>query len=135
MSPALDQDLGLEQRIEELAIEKFGAKFPVERFDITILPRASGLDEKGAHAGVLGNWVVIQVNGLPSKLASSVVAIGQSDPTKITRVYPLGRQLPTGASWASPRSAVDAENSMVYSADLGMRKVAAVSSSIKPLLR
>jgi hypothetical protein len=45
MSPALDQDLGLEQRIEELAIEKFGAEFPVERFDIAILPRASGLDE------------------------------------------------------------------------------------------
>jgi hypothetical protein len=45
MSPALDQDLGLEQRIEEFAIEKFGVEFPVERFDIAILPRASGLDE------------------------------------------------------------------------------------------
>ncbi len=50
MSPALDQDLGLEQRIEELAIQKLGAEFPVERFDIAILPRASGLDEQGAHA-------------------------------------------------------------------------------------
>ena len=50
MSPAFDQDLGLEQRIEELAIEKLGAKFPVEGFDIAILPRASGLDEEGAHA-------------------------------------------------------------------------------------
>jgi hypothetical protein len=44
MSPALDQDLGLEQRIEELAIEKLGAEFPAERFDMTILPRASGLE-------------------------------------------------------------------------------------------
>jgi hypothetical protein len=42
MSPALDQDLGLEQPIEELAVEKLGAEFPVERFDTTILPRASG---------------------------------------------------------------------------------------------
>ncbi len=50
MPPALDQDLGLEQRIEELAIEKLGAEFPVERFDIAILPWASGLDEQSAHA-------------------------------------------------------------------------------------
>ena len=50
MSPALDQDLGLEQRIEEPAIEKLGAEFPVGRFDIAILPRASGLDEQVAHA-------------------------------------------------------------------------------------
>jgi hypothetical protein len=46
MPPALEQDLGLEQRIEDLAIEKLGAEFPVERFDIAILPRASGLDER-----------------------------------------------------------------------------------------
>ncbi len=50
MSPTLDQDLGLEQRIEELAIEKLGAEFPIERFDIAVLPRASGLDEQGPHA-------------------------------------------------------------------------------------
>jgi hypothetical protein len=50
MSPALDQDLGVEQRIEALAIEKLGAELPVERFDIAILPRASGLDKQSAHA-------------------------------------------------------------------------------------
>ena len=44
-SPALDQDLSLQQRIEQLAVEKLGAELPVERFDIAILPRASGLDE------------------------------------------------------------------------------------------
>ena len=52
MSPALDQDLGFEQRIEELAIEKLGAEFPVERFDLILLPRAFGLDEQGAHANL-----------------------------------------------------------------------------------
>ncbi len=34
MSPALDQDLGLQQRIEELAVEKLGAELPIERFHI-----------------------------------------------------------------------------------------------------
>ncbi len=51
MSPALDQDLGFEQRIEELAVEKLGAELSVEGFDVAVLPRASGLDEQGASVG------------------------------------------------------------------------------------
>ena len=49
----LDQDLGFEQRIGELALEKLGAELAVERFDITILPPTSGLDEQGAHAWLI----------------------------------------------------------------------------------
>lgn len=80
----------------------------------------------GDAPGILGDWVVLQVNGLPSKVASSVVAINQHDPTQITRVYPFGKDLPTGMSWAPPKSAVDAENNMVYSADQGMMKIGGV---------
>ena len=80
----------------------------------------------GDTPGILGDWVVLQVNGLPTKVASSVVAISQSDPTKITRVYPFGKELPTGISWAPPKSAVDAENDMVYSAELLMKKIAGI---------
>ena len=81
----------------------------------------------GDAPGILGDWVVIQVNGLPTqKAASSLVAINQSDPTKITRVYPFGTDLPTGVSWAPPKAAVDAANSMVFSADQNMMKIGAV---------
>ena len=81
----------------------------------------------GDAPGILGDWVVIQVNGLPTqKAASSLVAINQSDPTKITRVYPFGTDLPTGLSWAPPKAAVDAANSMVFSADQNMMKIGAV---------
>jgi hypothetical protein len=81
----------------------------------------------GDAPGILGNWIVIQVNGLPSKVASSLVAIDQRDPTRITHVYPFGKELPTGMSWAPPKAAVDVENSMVFSADQGMMKIGAVT--------
>ena len=69
MSPALDQDLCLEQRIEDLAIEKLGAEFPVERFDIAILPRASGPDERTSYQHALTQ--------LPyALLAAAVSAVG-----------------------------------------------------------
>jgi hypothetical protein len=80
----------------------------------------------GDAPGILGDWVVMQVNGLPSKVASSLVAINQHDPTKITRVYPFGNDLPTGMSWAPPKAAIDADNSMVFSADQGMGKIAGI---------
>ena len=62
MPPALDQDLGLEQRIEELTAEKLGAKFPVERFDIAILPRASGSDEQGCVFSIFVLADIVQVS-------------------------------------------------------------------------
>lgn len=81
----------------------------------------------GDAPGILGDWVVVQVNGLPTKkAASSIVAIHQSDADRITRVYPFGTKLPTGISWAPPKAAVDAENGMVFSADLLMKKIGAV---------
>ncbi len=81
----------------------------------------------GDAPGILGDWVVVQVNGLPTKkAASSLVAINQSDASRITRVYPFGTDLPTGVSWAPPKAAVDVENSMVFSADLLMKKIGAV---------
>jgi hypothetical protein len=38
---------------------------------------------------LMGDWVVIQTNGIGSKtVASSVVAINQHDPKKVTSVFP-----------------------------------------------
>ncbi len=93
---------------------------------------AGGYLEKGQTSGdapgIVGDWVVVQVNGLPTKeTASALVAISQSDSGKITRVYPFGTDLPTGSSWAPPKAAVDAENSMMFSADQNMMKIGAVT--------
>ena len=77
---------------------------------------------------IMGEWVVFQVNGLPTtKAASSLTAIHRDDPTRITRVYPFGTELPTGASWAPPKAGSDPEKGMVFSADQSMMKIGAVT--------
>lgn len=81
----------------------------------------------GDAPGILGDWVVVQVNGLPTtKAASAIVAISQSDPGKITRLYPFGTELPTGQSWAPPKAAIDPELNMVFSADQNMMKIGGI---------
>ncbi|WP_159089340.1 hypothetical protein [Tateyamaria sp. Alg231-49] len=82
----------------------------------------------GDAPGILGDWVVMQVNGLPTKeAASAIVAIHQDDPTKLVRHYPFGTDVPTGLSWAPPKAAIDEENSMVFSADLALAKIAGMT--------
>ena len=81
--------------------------------------------QNGAAAGVMGDWIVIQTNGPPTRdVASSIVAIHQKDPSRMTSVYPFGEKLAPGeVSFAPPKEGTDAENGMVYSLDLGMGKL------------
>ena len=53
MPPALDDDLCLVQRVEDLAVQKFIPQLRVEALAIAILPRAAGHDVGGlgAHTG------------------------------------------------------------------------------------
>jgi len=46
-SPALDDDLGLAQSVEDLAVEQLIAKAGVEALDVAVLPRAAPLDVGG----------------------------------------------------------------------------------------
>src|SRR2546423_10164857 len=64
-SPALDDDLGLAQRVEDLAVEQLIAKAGVEALDVAVLPRTASLDvsglgadscEHGAGRARLGGW-------------------------------------------------------------------------------
>src|SRR6266566_2230247 len=66
----------------------------------------------GDAPGILGDWVVVQTNGLPVNVPSSVVAVNQDDPTKITSITPFGPLPSGGHSWAPPKSAVDSDNNM-----------------------
>ena len=49
-APALDDDLGFSQRVEDFAVEEFVTQARVEAFDISVLPRAAGLDERRLRA-------------------------------------------------------------------------------------
>lgn len=76
---------------------------------------------------LMGDWIVIQTNGIGSKTkASSLVAVNVDDASKTQTVYPFG-QLESGqASNAPPKPQGDPENDMVYSADGGIGKIAGV---------
>ncbi len=81
----------------------------------------------GDAPGIMGDWIVIQTNGIGSKtLASSVVAINQRDPARMTRIFPFGPLKHRERSLAPPKTGTDIENNMVYSADMGIGKVAGI---------
>jgi hypothetical protein len=80
----------------------------------------------GDAPGILGNFVVVQTNGLPSNVSSTVVSISQSDPKNIHSVTPFGPVKPGQQSFAPPKAAVDAENNFVISADQGVNGLAGI---------
>ncbi len=87
--------------------------------------------QKGQSTGdaptLMGDWVTIQTNGTGSKtIASSIVAINQHDAKKMTTVFPFGPLKEGEESFAPPKSGGDPENNLVYSADMGIGKVAGV---------
>jgi hypothetical protein len=83
--------------------------------------------QNGACAGVMGDWIVIQTNGPVTKdIASSIVAINQKEPSRMTSVFPFGQLKPGQISFAPPKSGTDHENNMIYSADVGMGKLAGI---------
>lgn len=76
---------------------------------------------------MVGEWVAFQTNGLFSdKKASSVVVIHQDDASRVSTIFPFGELKPGGVSFAPPKSGADPDNNMIYSADMGVRKVAGI---------
>lgn len=75
----------------------------------------------------MGNWIVIQTNGLGSKTkASSLVAINVNDASKTQTIFPFGQLQSGQASNAPPKPEGDLQNNMVYSADGGLAKIAGI---------
>ena len=77
---------------------------------------------------IIGDWVAVQTNGLMSKdKGSSVVVFHKDDVSKTQSIFPFGEELGfEGISWAPPKPGADPENNMLYSADMGMKKVAGI---------
>lgn len=76
---------------------------------------------------ILGDWIVLQTNGIGSEtVASSIVAVHQKDPTRMQVIFPFGELKKGEWSWAPPKPQTDPENSMIYSADMGVGKVAGI---------
>jgi hypothetical protein len=76
---------------------------------------------------LLGDWIVLQTNGIGSEtVASSIVAVHQKDSTKLKTIFPFGELKKGEWSFAPPKPQTDPENSMIYSADMGVGKVAGI---------
>ncbi len=50
LPPALDQDLGLQERVEDLPVQEFIPQFAVEKFHVPVLPGATRLYEERPDA-------------------------------------------------------------------------------------
>ncbi len=91
-----------------------------------IKPLAEGQQAMTAPT-VVGDWIAIQTNGLFSdKKASSVVVIHKDDATRVNTIFPFGELGLLEFSFAPPKNGADPENNMIYSADMGMKKVAGI---------
>jgi hypothetical protein len=76
---------------------------------------------------LMGDWVVLQTNGIGSKtVASSIVAVHQKDATRMKVLFRFGPLKPGEMSFAPPKPQTDPENNMIYSADVGVGKVAGI---------
>jgi hypothetical protein len=92
-----------------------------------VIPYLEPGQSTGDAPGIMGDWIVIQTNGIGSKTVdSSVVAINQKDPRKRTSIHPFGRLKHGEMSFAPPKTGTDLANNMIYSADMGIGKVAGI---------
>ncbi len=85
--------------------------------------------QKGQSAAtapsLVGDWVAFQLNGIGSEtVASSIVAVHQKDSKRMKIVFPFGELKKGEWSFAPPKAGADPENNMIYSADMGVGKVA-----------
>ncbi|MEO8303192.1 MAG: hypothetical protein ABI724_03645 [Betaproteobacteria bacterium] len=76
---------------------------------------------------MMGQWVAFQLNGAgSSEAASSILVADSKDAKRMKVVFPFGELKKGEWSFAPPKCGGDPENNMIYSADMGMRKVAGI---------
>jgi len=76
---------------------------------------------------VVGEWIAVQTNGAGSDIvASSIVVAHRDDVTRTHAIFPFGDLKQGEWSFAPPKAGADPENNMIYSADMGVGKVAGI---------
>ena len=81
-APALDQHLGLLQRVEDLAVEELVPELSIEALVVTVLPRTAWLDVEGLY--------VDPTEPVPDRLGCELAAIVGPD---MIRSPVLGKEL------------------------------------------
>ncbi|MFJ8207712.1 hypothetical protein [Streptomyces sp. NPDC096033] len=95
-------------------------------FDKDWFPHYPEKDQtSGSAPCVLGKWVLFNTNGVPSTVSSSIVAVSQEDPKDLHRITAIPIGSAKKSFWPSKLSC-DPVTNMIYQADTGVGKVAAV---------
>jgi hypothetical protein len=79
----------------------------------------------GTAAAVMGDWVVIQTNGIPSNVSLSEVAISQANSSMVTRIDPIPLE-PGQKSYIPNFGVMDLPNNRIYGMDEGPGKVVGI---------
>jgi len=78
-------------------------------------------------ATIIGDWVAVQTNGAGSDtVASSIVVAHRNDVKNTQVIFPFGELKKGEWSFAPPKAGADLENNIIYSADMGVGKVAGI---------
>lgn len=85
----------------------------------------TGAQTPGTAAGVMGGWVVIQTNFLPSAAPLTVTAVSVRDSRRVLRIRPFAA-LHAPQSWIVSKAALDAANHTVVTHDTATRRMAAL---------
>ena len=93
-SPALDDDLGLAQRVEDLAVEKLVAQTCIEALDEAILPRTARRDVGGFCADRAGETARI---GRVSKCGDAMMRVALYEAAFVALTRSQGRWNPLKA--------------------------------------
>ncbi|HEX3317080.1 MAG TPA: hypothetical protein VHR88_03615 [Solirubrobacteraceae bacterium] len=83
----------------------------------------TGAQQPGTGAGLLGHWVVVQTNFLPSSAPLTVTAVNTHDDREVFRAQPF-----KGApmSWIVSKAALDTANRTVVTHDTAAGRMAAL---------
>jgi hypothetical protein len=75
----------------------------------------------------MGEWVAIQTNGAGSDaVASTIVVAHRDDASRMKIIFPFDQLKEGEWSFCPPKPGGDPENNMIYSADMGVGKVAGI---------
>ena len=76
---------------------------------------------------MVGDWVAVQLNGAGSDTTASSIAIAHQKDSKNMKIhFPFGELKKGQWSFCPPKCGADPENNMIYSADMGIGKVAGI---------
>jgi len=85
----------------------------------------TGAQQPGTGAGMLGEFLVVQTNFLPSTAPMTVTAVSTRDSSRVFQIQPFA-DLALPQSWIVSKAALDAENSTVVTHDTSGHHMAAL---------